>query len=146
MGSVTRRSITLRGFSENSSDSLINRARAPHFVKASADKSSSCSRNYSGPKRMSSLVSIATMRTKHFFAGLHAIQRAKSFGHRSIQAGCAFDGRAGASSKNLAHWRPCHSRNFPTHSSTSTTTIRTNLWLRTSARAHRTLRRVAPPW
>jgi hypothetical protein len=28
------------------------------------------------------------------FAGLHAIQRGKSFGHRRIRAGCAFDGRA----------------------------------------------------
>jgi hypothetical protein len=29
-----------------------------------------------------------------FFVGLYSIQRGKSFGHRSIQAGCAFDGRA----------------------------------------------------
>ena len=31
---------------------------------------------------------------QHFFAGLNSIQRGKSLGHRSIQAGCAFDGRA----------------------------------------------------
>ena len=43
---------------------------------------------------MSSLVSIAYDANQHFFAGLNSIQRGKSFGHRSIQAGCAFDGRA----------------------------------------------------
>src|SRR5215469_9347740 len=30
---------------------------------------------------------------QHFFAGLNSIQRGNSFGHRSIQAACAFDGR-----------------------------------------------------
>jgi len=29
-----------------------------------------------------------------FFASLNSIQRGKSFGHRGIQAGCPFDGRA----------------------------------------------------
>ena len=28
---------------------------------------------------------------QHFFADLNSIQRGKSYGHRSIQAGCAFD-------------------------------------------------------
>ena len=45
-------------------------------------------------KRMSSLVSIATIANQPFFASLNSIQRGKSFGHRGIQAGCPFDGRA----------------------------------------------------
>jgi len=40
---------------------------------------------------MSSLVSIAYDANQHFFAGLNSMQRGKSFGHRSIQAGCAFE-------------------------------------------------------
>jgi len=38
---------------------------------------------------------------QHFFAGLNAIQRGKSFGHRNIRAGRAFDGRAACTIKEF---------------------------------------------